>query len=257
MIELNMNPTFLHLGQFEIRYYGLFYVMGFIVAYFMLKYLFNKKIQNQRIEDLLVYAGIFGILGARLFYILVYNLPFYLQNPIEMLMIQHGGLSFHGGLIGAMIGIYLFARKNNLKLMDILDKIVIPFSFALGLGRIGNFINQELYGRVTDVSWCFNFGDGLCRHPSQLYESFYSFVIFGILFSLRNKKMKRGVLFAWFLVLYSALRFITEFFREPDSQLGFIMGITMGQILCILMFVAGLFMLFKFNKFIKKNKRKK
>lgn len=254
MIEFNIDPALIHLGQFEIRYYGLFYVIGFVVAYFMLKYLFSKKLQNQRIEDLLVYAGISGILGARLLYILVYNLQFYIQNPIEMLMIQHGGLSFHGGLLGAIFGIYLFARKNKLNLFDLLDKIVIPFSFALGLGRIGNFINQELYGRVTDVSWCFNFGDGLCRHPSQLYESFYSFLIFGILFSLRNKKMKKGTMFASFLVLYSAFRFITEFFREPDSQLGFIMGITMGQILCLIMFVIGLFMLFKFNKFINKNK---
>jgi phosphatidylglycerol:prolipoprotein diacylglycerol transferase len=229
-------------------------VIGFIVAYFMLKSLFKNKIKitNEKIEDLLVYAGIFGIIGARLFYVFVYDGMFYFKNPLEILAIWHGGLSFHGGLIGAIIGVYLFAKKYKYGLLDLLDSLVVPFAFALGLGRIGNFINGELYGRITNLPWCIDFGDGLCRHPSQLYESLYSFVIFGILFSLRNKKTKKGTMFGLFIVLYSAFRFVTEFFRQPDYQIGFILGLTTGQILCAVMFIIGILFLFKINRNIKK-----
>jgi phosphatidylglycerol:prolipoprotein diacylglycerol transferase len=252
MFTHNIDPALLHLGPFEIRYYGLFYVIGFIVAYFMIDYLAKQKkfkLGKNKIEDVLVYGGIAGIIGARLFYILVYDFLFYLQNPLEIFAIWHGGLSFHGALIGALIGVYLFAKKNKYNVLELLDIMVIPFAFALCLGRIGNFMNGELYGRITNVPWCVNFPsvDG-CRHPSQIYEAIYSFFIFFILWKLKDKKMKKGMMFAIFLMLYSVLRFFTEFFREADVQLGYFFGLTMGQILCLVMFVAGLILVSKFRK---------
>lgn len=249
----NFNPTLLAVGPFEIRWYGLFYIVGFILAYFMLRKLTSLKLEL--IEDLLVYAGVYGIIGARIFYVLVYNAAFYFSNPLEMLAVWHGGLSFHGGLLGALLGIYFFAKKHKQKYLYILDRMAIPFAFAVGIGRIGNFINGELYGRITNVPWCIVFpGVAGCRHPSQLYESLYSFIIFGILWYLRNRKLKEGTMFGIFVLLYSAFRFITEFFRQPDAQLGFlVLGLTMGQILCIIMFIVGILFIFSINKHKKKH----
>ncbi|MEK6886408.1 MAG: prolipoprotein diacylglyceryl transferase [Nanoarchaeota archaeon] len=256
MFTYNINPVLLNLGPLEIRYYGLLYVINAILAYFILKNLSKKgfvKITAEKIEDLLAYAVISGVIGARLFYILFYNFKFYLQNPFEVIAVWHGGLSFHGGLFGALIGVYYFSRKFNYKFLQLIDVMSIPLALAAGIGRLGNFINGELIGRVTDVSWCFDFGDKLCRHPSQLYESLYSFFIFFLLWKLKDKKMKTGVLFSLFVMLYSSLRFLTEFFRQPDSQIGFIFGLTLGQWLNMVMFVIGFFF-YKTNKDIKGNK---
>ncbi|HME87473.1 MAG TPA: prolipoprotein diacylglyceryl transferase [Candidatus Nanoarchaeia archaeon] len=251
MFVHNFDPVLANIGPLEIRYYGLMYVLGFILGYFMIQSLAKKKVQIKKssIEDLLVYTGIFGILGARLFYILFYNLSYYVQNPYELIAIWHGGLSFHGGLLGGAFGIYVFSRQNKFNFFDLLDLVVVPFSFALGLGRIGNFINGELPGRLTSVPWCFEFpGIDGCRHPSQLYESLYSFVIFGILWKLKDKRMKSGMLFGIFMLLYSSFRFFTEFFREADVQLGYFHGLTMGQLLNILLFIAGLVFIKHINK---------
>ncbi len=249
----NINPVLATIGPFEIRYYGLFYVIGFILAYFILKKLVREhrlKLSNELIEDFLVYAGIYGILGARIFYVLIYNGAYYLNNPLEIFAIWHGGLSFHGALIGALIGVYLFSKKHNFDFLKLMDIAVIPFVLGLGIGRIGNFLNGELYGRITSVPWCvkFPYVDG-CRHPSQLYESAYSFFIFAVLWTIRNKRMRKGMLTSWFILLYSLLRFFTEFFRAPDPQLGFIVfGLTMGQVLCVIMFVAGLTLLYSVKR---------
>ena len=246
MFVHNINPVLLDLGPLQIRYYGLFYVVGFILAYFILQKISN--LSKERIEDLLVYAGVSGIIGARVFYILAYNLPFYLKNPFEIFAVWHGGLSFHGSLIGSVIGVYLFSKQYKQDFLHLLDRLSVPFILGLAIGRIGNFINGELVGRITDVSWCFDFGDKLCRHPSQLYESFYSFFIFFVLWNLRNKKMKKGTIVSLFVILYSSLRFLTEFFRQPDPQIGFIVGLTLGQWLNMAMFVIGLYLLYKIRK---------
>lgn len=250
MIQYNMNPTLLNLGQLQIRYYGLFYVLGFILAYFILIHLSKQrkiKFSKQKIEDLLVYLGIAGILGARLGYILIYNLEYYLSNPGEILAVWHGGLSFHGAFIGALIGIYLFARKNKMDYLMLLDLTAIPFALALALGRIGNFINGELFGKVTNLPWCVKFDD-FCRHPSQLYESAKNLVIFFTLWELKNKKMRKGMLATIFILMYSVLRFIIEFFREPDSQIGYIYNLTIGQWLCIAMLVFGIILYIKIKR---------
>ncbi|GAG21440.1 unnamed protein product, partial [marine sediment metagenome] len=180
------------------------------------------------------------IIGARLIYVLFYNLPYYLSHLSEILMIWKGGLSFHGGLIGAVVGIYSFARKNNIPFYDLADMIVVPLPLALAFGRIANFINGELVGRVTNVPWAFDFGDGIARHPSQLYESLKNFILFGIMLYANQLKLKRGYLFWLFVLVYGSFRFIVEFFRAPDPQLGFILfNLSMGQLLSAVMVVAA------------------
>lgn len=251
MFMHNINPVLLNLGSLEIRYYGLIYVIGFILSYFIIKHLSKKgmvKITAENIENLLVYTGVGGILGSRLFYVFIYNLSFYLQNPSEIIAVWHGGLSIHGGIIGGLMGIYFFCRKYKYNFLHILDVVSIPFILAVALGRIGNFINGELYGSKTSLPWCVDFGDG-CRHPWQLYETIYNTVIFSVLWILKNRKLRKGMVFALFIIMYSVFRFFSEFIRVPDQQLGYLLfGLTMGQILSVLMFLAGLFVLYRINK---------
>src|SRR3989338_600142 len=255
----NIDPVLLSLGPFQIRYYGLFWLIGFVMAYFLLIHLAKKKelsVTKDDIADLLLYIIVGTVLGARIFYILVYNLPFYLSNPFEMLAIWHGGLSFHGGLIGAVAAGFLYCRRKKISFYEIADMVVIPLALGLALGRIGNFINGELYGRITDITdvpWAVKFPDAEgFRHPSQIYASLKNLVIFFALWSIKDKKLPKGFMFWLFVVMYSILRFTVEFFRQPDEQLGFIIGfLSMGQILSIIMFSIGIFFLHKAYKKVK------
>lgn len=249
----NIDPVLLSIGPFQIRYYGLFWLIGFVMAYFLLIHLAKRKelsITKDDIADLLLYIIVGTVLGARIFYIFVYNLPFYLSNTFEMLAVWHGGLSFHGGLIGAVAAGFIYCRRKKISFYDIADIIVIPLALGLALGRIGNFINGELYGRITDVPWAVKFSDAEgFRHPSQIYASFKNLIIFFTLWTIKDKKLPKGFLFWTFVVLYSVLRFIVEFFRQPDEQLGFIIGfLSMGQVLSIVMFAIGTFFIYKVIK---------
>jgi len=252
MFYNNINPTLLRLGPFEIKYYGIIYALGFIIAYFLIYHLAKKKdlkLTKEDVADLIFYLIIGTILGARLFYIIFYNPLHYLSKPWEIFAIWLGGLSFHGGLIGAIIGGLFFCKKKNMSFYDIADICVIPLAFGLFLGRIGNFLNSELVGRITDVPWCVKFKDYEgCRHPSQLYESFKNLVIFAVLWFIKDKKLKKGIIFWSFILMYSTLRFFIEFFRFPDEQIGFILGLTMGQWLNIVMFAVGIFFFIRINK---------
>lgn len=261
----NINPVLLNLGPFDIRYYGLFYGIGFLFSYFMLKHIIKKHKTNvtlEMLDDFFIYIMIGGLLGARIFYTLVYQFSYYVSNPLRILEIWNGGMSFHGGLLGSVLAVFLFIyihnkkQKNKTKKLhfyDIADLAVIPFALALALGRIGNFTNQELYGRITNVPWAvkFNTAEGF-RHPSQLYESLYSLTIFGILWWLKGKKIMKGMLFWSFVSLYGIFRFIIEFFRQPDTQMGangFIVGwLTTGQILCSIMIISGIIALYYLYK---------
>jgi len=245
MFYHNINPTLLKLGPLEIRYYGIIYALGFIIAFFFIKYLAKErelKLTKEEVWDLLFYLIIGTVLGARIFEVLVYNLKYYIANPFEIMAIWHGGLSFHGGLVGAAIAAYIYCRKKNIQFYDLADIVVIPLAFGLFLGRIGNFLNGELVGRITNTSWCVKFKnyEG-CRHPSQLYESIKNLVIFSVLWIIKDKKLKKGILFWSFVLMYSTLRFFVEFFRAPDEQIGFILGLTMGQWLNIVMFAVGIY----------------
>lgn len=249
----NIDPVLWSFGPFQIRYYGLFFVLGFVIAYFLFNYLAKRKelsITKEDITDLFLYVIAGTILGARIFYVFVYNLTFYLDNPSEIIAIWHGGLSFHGALIGAVIAILIFTKKKKIDFYEIADLSVIPLALGLALGRLGNFTNGELYGRITDVPWAFRFPDAEgFRHPSQIYESFKNFTIFLALWAIKDKKLPKGFMFWLFVVMYSALRFIVEFFRQPDPQVGFIIGfLTMGQVLSIVMFVVGVYFLRKVYK---------
>lgn len=247
MFTYNLNPVLLNLGSLQIRWYGLFYVIGFAFGiWYFRKY---SKLTKEQVYDFFVYILLGGILGARLFYSLIYNFSFYFSNPIKIFAVWEGGMSFHGGLLGAFLIGYYFCRKNKISFYHLADISVVPLALALFLGRIGNFINGELYGRVTNVWWCFNFGDGECRHPSQLYESGKNLLNAFILFGLsKNKKLKEGTLFWTFWILYGGLRFLIEFVREPDAQIGlFLDFISMGQILSGLMFIFGVVMLYHVN----------
>ncbi|MDP6600363.1 MAG: prolipoprotein diacylglyceryl transferase [Candidatus Woesearchaeota archaeon] len=253
MFVHNIDPVLLSIGPFQIRYYSLFFVIGFVVAYFLLVHLAKKKeinLNKDDIADLLLYTIVGTILGARIFYVLVYNLPYYLNNPFEIIAVWHGGLAFHGGLIGAAIAIFYCTKKKKVDFYEIADIGVIPLALGLALGRLGNFINGELYGRITDVPWAVKFPDAEgFRHPSQIYESFKNLLIFFTLGIIKDKKLPKGFMFWLFVVMYSALRFVMEFFRQPDEQLGFIIGFfTMGHVLSIIMFAVGLFFIYRVYK---------
>lgn len=256
----NINPVLLELGPLQIRYYGLFWALGFIISYLLLPYLAKLKklnISKDDIADLLIYMIIGVVTGARLVYVLFYNLPYYLQNPFEIIALWHGGLSFHGGLIGGIFAAYFFCKRKKIDFYDLADIVVVPVALALAIGRIGNFINGELYGRITDVSWCIDYSKNQyvadlpsgCRHPSQIYESLKNFFIFAVLWFIKDKKLPKGFMFWTFVTLYGLLRTIIEFFRAPDEQVGFIFNyFTMGQLLSFPLFLLGVYMLFKLHK---------
>ena len=256
----NLNPALFELGPFEVRYYGLFYALGFVIAYLMLPHLAkikNIKLSKDDAADFILYLLAGVVLGARLAYILVYSPSFYLNNPSEIIKLWHGGLSFHGGFFGAIIAAYYFSRKKKIEFYDLADITVVPVALALALGRIGNFINGELYGRITDVSWCIDYSKNQyaqdlppgCRHPSQIYESLKNFFIFAALWFIKDKKLPKGFMFWSFVAMYGLLRTIVEFFRQPDEQIRFIFNyFTMGQLLSFPLFLIGLIMLLRLNK---------
>lgn len=243
----DIKPYIIKIGPLQIRWYSMMYLIGFVSSYLLVKHQIRKKslpIDGKIIEDIYFYIVIGLILGARLGYVLVYNLSEYLKNPLEILAVWHGGMSFHGGLVGALVAGVIIARKRKLDYWLYSDLIIVTAPIGLGLGRIGNFINAELYGRVTDVPWAMVFpgGGNLPRHPSQLYEAFFEgFILFVTLWFAKDRTMVKGRMTALFLILYGIFRFVMEFFREPDYQLGFILSfLTMGQILSVIMIIAGL-----------------
>ena len=242
-----LNPVFLQLGPLQLRWYGLMYVIGFIGAYFLLRK-FSKegsfKLSFVQIESLLFYVFVGLFVGARFFYIFIYNFSYYIQNPIEMIAIWKGlaGLSFHGGMIGVVVAGILFSRKYKIPFWHLGDHFVLCAPIGLGFGRLGNFINGELFGRLTSGSWgvIFTEGGSFPRHPSQLYESFFEGVALFCLLLFFRKRVREGQLSALFLIFYGVFRFALEYFREPDPQLGFIfLNFSMGQLLCALMIVCG------------------
>jgi phosphatidylglycerol---prolipoprotein diacylglyceryl transferase len=246
-MTVHINPVLIKLGPFQVGWYGLMYVFGFIASYLLVRYQMKKKsfgISGQEVENLLVYLMLGLIIGGRLGYVLFYDLPLYLKAPLEIFAIWHGGMSFHGGLLGVLIVGIVFSWRHKKSFWKIADLFIVTAPIGLGLGRIGNFINGELYGRETHVPWGMIFPNGgpLPRHPSQLYESaLEGGCLFVILWILKDKKLPSGGLLAVFLFVYGIFRFFVEFFREPDPQLGFILGpLTMGQLLSSLMIIGGI-----------------
>jgi len=246
-MKINIDPILVDLGPIRLSWYGLMYVFGFFISYLLVRYQMRRKefgISKQEVENLYFYLILGLMVGARLGYVLFYDLKMYLADPLEIFAIWHGGMSFHGGLIGVLLVGILFSWKNKKSFRRMADLIIVTVPIGLGLGRIGNFINGELYGRVAQIPWGMIFPKGgpLPRHPSQLYESaLEGGVLFLILWLIKDKKIPSGGLLALFLSLYGTFRFFIEFFREPDVQVGFVFGpFTMGQILCAFMIVGGI-----------------
>jgi phosphatidylglycerol:prolipoprotein diacylglycerol transferase len=242
----DINPEIFRIGPMAIRWYSLMYILGFLASYILVRYQVKIKrlnISKEAIDSLYSYLIVGLLIGARLGYIIFYNLSFYIQNPLEIIAVWHGGMSFHGGLIGSIFAGFIFCKRYNFDFWQMADLVIVTAPIGIGLGRIGNFINGELYGRPTNLPWAMIFPTGgpIPRHPSQIYEFFLEgVVLFILLWRLKEREIKPGMLSAFFLVIYGFFRFFIEFFREPDIQLGFILVFfTMGQILCLAMILVG------------------
>ena len=243
----HINPEILRIGPLAIRWYGLLYIVSFVITYFFLKKKYverNILLKPDDYENLIFYIMLGVILGGRTGYILFYNLSFYLKNPLEIFAVWHGGMSFHGGALGVMIAGIIYSKKIKIGFYRLADPVLPFVAIGLGLGRIGNFINGELYGRVTSLPWGMVFpnSDGLPRHPSQLYEFFLEGVCLFFISKFILKVQKHdGITFWSFIGSYGIFRFMLEFVRQPDPQLGFVVGIfTQGQILSSFMILASI-----------------
>jgi phosphatidylglycerol:prolipoprotein diacylglycerol transferase len=243
----HIDPVIFKVGPLAVRWYGLMYLLGFAASYMLIRHLSrlrNLALDKDGVSDLLFYGVIGVVLGGRLGYVLFYNPGQYLSRPQDIFAIWQGGMSFHGGLLGVVVASLFFCFRRKLPILLTGDVLVASAPIGLGLGRIGNFINAELWGRVTDVPWgvVFPGGGPLPRHPSQLYEAFLEgLILFIILYLLHRRDARAGMPFFCFFLGYGMFRFIVEFFRQPDAHLGFLWGgATMGQLLSLPMILFGL-----------------
>ncbi|NCU41641.1 MAG: prolipoprotein diacylglyceryl transferase [Candidatus Moranbacteria bacterium] len=261
-----IDPIFFSLGFLEIRWYSLMYFIGFSFVLFFVLREFKKQKKGQTflddIENILFWMFLFGLLGGRLGYVFFYDFSFFFLYPERIFLpfdteghyVGISGMSFHGGMIGASLALLFLCWKEKISLWKISDIIVLYFPIAIFFGRIGNFLNKELYGRQTNVPWGVDFGDGILRHPSQLYEAFLEGVILYLVLFFSKKKIKLdGILTVIFFISYGISRFFIEFFREPDEQLGYVFFqvLSLGQILSVIMVSIG----FSFFFYIKRKEK--
>ncbi len=243
----HINPEIVRIGRLAVRWYGVMYLAGFASSYALVRHQIRKKeldFTGDFLDSLYTFIILGLIIGARLGYVIFYNPVLYIRHPLEIVALWEGGMSFHGGLIGSVLAGIWCCRRNGKDPWQVADLVVATAPIGLGFGRLGNFINGELFGRVTDVPWAMQFPGGgqLSRHPSQLYEFLLEGIaLFIVLWISKDRIRTTGVLTALFIVLYGAVRFFVEFFREPDPQLGFILGpFTMGQLLSTVMMLIGI-----------------
>ncbi len=247
----NFDPVAFNLFSLEIRWYSLSYIFGIVFGWLYCKKLIIKNDKLKEIFDDLIFYLIIGIIvGGRLGYILFYNLNYYISNFSEIIMIWKGGMSFHGALVGIIVTVILFSKKHKINVFIFLDLIAISAPIGIFFGRIANFINGELVGKVTNVYWGVIFPnvDSISRHPSQLYEAFLEGIILFIIMNLLYFKSnyKNGHCSLMFLIIYGVFRILSEFFREPDVQIGYIFGyLTMGMTLSLIMIFAGIILYYK------------
>lgn len=250
LVHPNFDPVAFSIGPLAVRWYGLMYLAGFGAGWWLGRRRIDHAppgrpavITRTQFDDLLFYAVLGVILGGRLGYVLFYKPLFYIAHPLEIFAVWHGGMSFHGGLLGVLIAMWLLARRHGLDWWRLMDFVAPLVPIGLAAGRLGNFINGELYGRVSDLPWAMVFrgGGAAPRHPSQLYElALEGLALFALLWWFSSKPRPRAQVSALFLIGYGVFRFICEFAREPDAFLGFLaLGMTMGQWLSMPMVVAG------------------
>ncbi len=247
----NFDPVAIEIFNLEIRWYSLSYIIGILIGWYLAKKFFISKNIFHKFDDYITYIIVGLIIGGRIGYVLFYNLSFYINNPLDILKIWQGGMSFHGGVLGIIFASILFANKNQDDVFEYLDVVALVSPIGIFFGRVANFINSELYGYETNMPWAVKFIqiDDLYRHPTQLYEAILEgILLFLILLFLRTNETYRrsGILSSLFLIFYSIFRFIIEFFRLPDEQIGYIvLNITMGQIISVVFFLLGLFLFFR------------
>ena len=261
MFTHNLDPILFDFGFMAIRWYSLAYIAGILIGWWLGKIIIIKKFQNsdhqfdlKEFDDLIAYLIISIIIGGRFGYIIFYNLGYYLSKPLDILKIWEGGMSFHGALIGVIIGTYLFSIKRKISTLFLLDIIACVSPIGIFLGRIANFINSELIGKTSDVAWSVIFPtiDMMQRHPSQIYEAILEgIVLFFILqIFIFQKNYKIGTCSCLFLIFYSSFRIFSELFREPDPQVGYLFNfLSMGTLLSLLMLLTGIISLI----FVRKN----
>ena len=255
----NIDPVIFQIGSFKLQYYGLMYIVAFGITYFLAWYRAKHEerfdLSTDQLKDIMTYMILGLIIGARLGYVVFYNLSYYLDHPLEIILpfsFSNGfhftgisGMSYHGGLIGVVLAGWLYVRKNKLNSWDVIDLFFPGAPLGYTFGRLGNFINGELYGRVTEspIGMYFPLAQTKqLRHPSQLYEAFFEGIfLFAVLWGVRKMKLPRGSMIALYLIGYGLVRFIIEYFREPDEHLGFVLlSFSMGQVLCFLMILGGI-----------------
>jgi len=257
-----INPVVFQMGGFKVGWYSLMYLVAFLVVYAILSYRIKKKEANLSLDDLvdfLFYAFWGMIIGARLGYVLFYNFTFFLHHPLNIISPYDfssgrftgiSGMSYHGGLIGIILASWYFSRQKKINFWKLSDFVIPAVPAGYFFGRIGNFLNGELFGRITESHWgmFFSAGGNFLRHPSQIYEAFFEgIVLFVFLFFLRNRKELGGHFLEIYILGYGIFRFFIEFFRQPDSQIGFVLGLTLCQILSLAMILSA-FLIFIFRK---------
>ena len=247
----NFDPVAFQIMSFEIRWYSLAYILGIVIGWLLCKKIFIQKSDIiEKFDDFLTYLIIGIIIGGRLGYVIFYNFDYYISNIFDIFKVWQGGMSFHGGLLGIIVASILFAKKNNQNPFLYMDQIALVAPIGIFFGRIANFINSELYGVPTDISWSVTFIqiDTLSRHPSQLYEAVLEgIILFVILIYFRKKDYlkKPGLISALFLIIYSIFRFFVEYFRSPDEHLGYIaFDLSMGQIISVVFLIIGIILFF-------------
>ena len=250
----NFDPVAFEIFSFEIRWYSLAYIAGILLGWLLAKKVFIQNIEiNKKFDDYITYLIIGIIVGGRIGYVLIYNFNYYINNLIDVFKIWEGGMSFHGGLIGIILATFIFTKKNNQNPFLYMDIVALVAPIGIFFGRISNFINSELYGKVTNVPWAVTFIeiDTFPRHPSQIYEAFLEgIILFLILIYLKKKFLKKpGTISSFFLIFYSIFRFFVEFYRVPDEQLGnIIFDLTMGQVISLIFTLSGIFLFYLKNE---------
>ena len=243
----NFDPVAFSIFSLEFRWYSMAYIFGILAGWVVAKKFYIRGYElKDKFDDYITFLILGIIIGGRLGYVIIYNFDYYIDNVLEIFKIWQGGMSFHGGLIGVIVASIWFAKKNNQNSYDYLDIVSLVAPIGIFFGRLANFLNSELYGIETNVPWAVKFIkiDNLYRHPSQLYEAFFEgIILFIILLYFRNKGLLKtpGIISSLFLIFYSIFRFVIEFFRAPDNQLGYlILNLTMGQIASLIFLLIGI-----------------